>query len=148
MRVRIYRNLTQGCLSIQAQTPNGWRVVAHASDVLLADVSFTVSQPIRERILRTKRKEVHAYAVGELVGWVGSQAKHATVIARRALAAAAEADLGDPPAWERVAYNPYRQETFHRVTGSPDREPPVTSCAELRAATTPDGVVMLARDPA
>jgi len=61
--VRVYRNLTRNCYSIQ----QGGIVKAHADSVALEDVSWTVSQPGRRRVIRDGKKNVHAFAVGHLV---------------------------------------------------------------------------------
>lgn len=67
MRVRVYRNLHKKCYSIQAYIPGtGWRVLWHDKNLLLDDVSFSVNQNGRRRVLKEKRKSVHAYVVGEL----------------------------------------------------------------------------------
>lgn len=71
MRVRVFRNLTRRCLSIQARTTTGWRTVAHATDVSLSGVTFTVSEAGRQRVLATGKKTVHAWAEGEMLAWNG-----------------------------------------------------------------------------
>ena len=63
--VRVYRNLNNGKMSIQQ---NG-KVVCYADSVLLKNVSFKVSESSRKRVLNTKQRNVHAYAVGELVAF-------------------------------------------------------------------------------
>jgi hypothetical protein len=65
MRVRVYRNLTRRCLSVQRKVPGkGWRLDRHVQWIQLADASFEVSQAGRERVLSTGRKNVHAFVVG------------------------------------------------------------------------------------
>lgn len=67
MRVFIYYNLHRKCLSIKAlEGMNKGRVVAHAEAVTLTDALFKVSESGRQRVLREKRKNVHAGVVGEL----------------------------------------------------------------------------------
>lgn len=69
MRVRVYRNLHKHCYSIVAmQGPDKGRVVAHANTVLLHDAVFKVSEKGRQRVLKEKRKNVHAFVVGEWKG--------------------------------------------------------------------------------
>ena len=58
--VRVYRNLTRDCYSIQQDGI----VKAHADSVALEDVAWTVSQPGRRRVIRDGKKNVHAFAVG------------------------------------------------------------------------------------
>ena len=83
MRVRVYRNLHRKTWSVQAQVclncgatmgdpscPWGermaWRVVWHARSVKLSDVKLVVKPAGRARVLRDKRKNVHAWAEGRL----------------------------------------------------------------------------------
>lgn len=62
MRVEIYRNLHNGKLSIRdAKTKH---VIGHAARVYLHDARFKVSQAGRKRVLREKRKNVHAVVNG------------------------------------------------------------------------------------
>lgn len=82
--VRVYRNLTRDCYSIQQDGI----VKAHADSVTLEDVSWTVSQPGRRRVIRDGKKNVHAFAVGHLV-----PATTATEAAP-------------------VSYNPYKMDSF------------------------------------
>lgn len=64
MRVEIYRNLHNGKLSIRdAKTKH---VIGHAARVYLHQAEFKVSQAGRKRVLREKRKNVHAVVNGVL----------------------------------------------------------------------------------
>ena len=62
--VRIYRNLTKNCFSIQAKTKAGWRVVAHQTEVYLQNVRFQVYESGRKKVLKTGVKNVHAFVIG------------------------------------------------------------------------------------
>ena len=62
--VRVFRNWKRGCYSIRQGT-----YVLSASAVELGDVEFLVRESGRQRMLKTGRKNVHAYAVGRLVGF-------------------------------------------------------------------------------
>jgi hypothetical protein len=42
-------------------------VVGHVNSVLLENVTFKVSQAGRERVIKNKRKNVHAYVYGTLI---------------------------------------------------------------------------------
>lgn len=64
MRVRVYRNLVKKCISVQSTKTN--LVIMHSEAVSLRDCKFVVRQKGRERVLREKRKSVHAFVVGEL----------------------------------------------------------------------------------
>jgi len=61
---RIYRNLHKKCFSIQAKVPGkGWRVVDSATDLCVSGVTFRVYEAGRQRVLRTRRKNVHAFVI-------------------------------------------------------------------------------------
>ena len=64
MRVKVYRNLHKKCWSIM--DPKTRRVIRHDTNVVLANVSLVVSNAGRERVLREKAKNVHAYAIGDI----------------------------------------------------------------------------------
>lgn len=63
-RVSCYRNLRTGAWS--ALGPHG-RVAFSAPNVTLLDVDFVVRPAGRARVLRERRKNVHAYARGTVV---------------------------------------------------------------------------------
>ena len=85
-KVRVYFNLHRKQLSVQEKTPKGWRVWLHASKVTLKNVTFKVSEAGRQRVLRERKKNVHAFVEGDLVLLTGSKIQ--------------------PRVW--VSYNPYR----------------------------------------
>ena len=65
MKVYVYFNLHRKCFSIKAlEGANKGRVVAHRDDVLLFDATFKVSEAGRQRVLRERKKNVHAGVVG------------------------------------------------------------------------------------
>ena len=61
---RVYRNLRYNCYSIQMHILGCWLVVAHADRLMLTNVSFKVSEAGRNRVLKTRQKNVHSYAYG------------------------------------------------------------------------------------
>lgn len=66
-KVRVYRNLNNGKWSIQAATGEyKGKVVGHLDHLTLNNVKFNVSKAGRARILKEKRKNVCAYAIGDL----------------------------------------------------------------------------------
>jgi hypothetical protein len=94
MRVRVYRNLHKKCYSIVSlEGENKGRVIAHEQTVLLEDATFKVSQRGRERVLREKRKNVHAYVKGTLL----------------TPDFPVEDCIGG---WEKVTYNPHKMTQF------------------------------------
>lgn len=121
--VRVYRNLTRKCLSIQTMTPQGWRVSAHANCVTLDNVRFQVSAMGRESVLRTGRKVVHAYAIGTLAAPL------------QAVATPLTAPDGSPAQWVGVTYNPRRDITFV------DRETRAPIITARRAVLSPSSTV-------
>lgn len=62
-KVRVYRNLHQGCYSVK----QGGLVRVHAENVTLQEVKFIVSQAGRERVRNEKKKNVHAFVEGFVV---------------------------------------------------------------------------------
>lgn len=64
-RVKVYRNLHTRRISVRAAEG----VIYHAYNIVLDDVSFRVGQAGREKVLREKRKNVHAFVVGTVVSY-------------------------------------------------------------------------------
>jgi len=70
MRVFVYFNLHKKMWSVKAlEGPQKGRVIARTFHVALRDVQPRVSQKGRERVLREKRKNVHAGLVGDWIGF-------------------------------------------------------------------------------
>lgn len=68
MKVFVYYNLHRHMWSIKAlEGANKGRVIGHASGVYLSDVTPKVSEAGRQRVIREKRKNVHAGLVGNLM---------------------------------------------------------------------------------
>jgi hypothetical protein len=68
MRVKVYFNIQKKMFSIMAN--EGDRkgiVIAHCHEVYLRDVVFKVSEASRQRVIKEKQKNVHAFAVGTLI---------------------------------------------------------------------------------
>lgn len=58
--VKVYWNLHRHLYSVQQRG----LVVGHTESIALKDVKFKVSQAGRDRVLKEKRKNVHAFIVG------------------------------------------------------------------------------------
>jgi hypothetical protein len=58
--VSVYKNINRDCYSIMQ---NG-KVVAHTQTISLVDVTFEINKSGRQRVLDTKRKNVHAKVKG------------------------------------------------------------------------------------
>jgi len=89
MRVFVYRNLHKNCLSVRCVKTK--RVIAHVDFILLEDCKFKVSQKGRERVLKEKRKNVHAGVEGN---WIDKKTVMLTTNSRH------------------VIYNPHKHNTF------------------------------------
>lgn len=103
-RVYVYRNLRHGhkppkLYSIRYKGI----VVARKEKVLLANVKFVVHERGRQRVLKTGQKNVHAYAVGTLVGKRGCMGIDAD-----------GKDFGI-----RLSYDPYKAPYFESQSGTP-----------------------------
>lgn len=107
MKVFVYFNLHRKVWSVKAlEGPSKGRVIQHLPEVLLADATAKVSAAGRARVLREKRKNVHAGIVGTLVPIEDSHSR---------LRAELVESFGD-----RITYNPYKYETFvHTVDEAP-----------------------------
>lgn len=95
MRVRVYRNLNKPeYYSILAmEGPDKRKVVGYSKSVHLSDVIFLVSAKSRERLLRERSKNVHAFCEGILNDIFTSPV-----------------DISNCK--EVITYNPYLRDTF------------------------------------
>ena len=93
-RVMIYRNLTKGCWSVKALATG--RVILHMDTIAISNGTFKVSERGRQRVLREKKKYVHAGVVGII-----------------------ENVPNTLDGWSRVRYNPYTTSTFVDLNNSP-----------------------------
>ena len=103
--VYVYFNLHTKLWSVRSRKTR--RVLYHSAVVLLYDCEFKVSQAGRKRVLKEKRKNVHAGVAGEL-DWA-----NATRCSRRFR----QASFRIPHGFEApvpVTYNPYKYESFVR----------------------------------
>jgi len=89
MKVFVYYNLHKKTFSIKDTKTN--LVVNHSDMVVLKNGEFKVSQSGRARVLKEKRKNVHAGAKGELVDLTSNQ---------------------DLSKFTEVTYNPYLYDSF------------------------------------
>jgi hypothetical protein len=61
--VEVYRNLHKKCWSVR----QGGKVKVHTSYICLQDVKFVVQPAGREKVLKEKKKNVHAFVKGYLI---------------------------------------------------------------------------------
>jgi hypothetical protein len=85
-KVFVYWNLHKNVWSIRDEKSK--KVIAHSESLLLTDCKFKVSEAGRQRVLRERKKNVHAGATGILSG----------IIPRAS--------------GKQVYYNPYKQDCF------------------------------------
>lgn len=64
-RVKVYFNLQKNCLSVVDASTG--RLYCHSHRVELKDARFHVNENGRQRVVREKRKNVHAYVIGTWV---------------------------------------------------------------------------------
>ena len=67
MLCQIYRNLHKKGVVYSVRSVKTKRVVTYLSEFVMSNAVFKVSQSGRERVLKEKRKNVHAYIQGELL---------------------------------------------------------------------------------
>ena len=85
MKVEVYRNLHKNCWSIRDNKTG--RVIRHSDSVHLKDAKLVVRKSGREKVLREKRKNVHAFIRGTI-------------------------DFCTDKHFEQIAYNPYKYDSF------------------------------------
>jgi hypothetical protein len=90
--VMIYKNLHNGMFSIR----QGGLVVAHVFSVELDNVSFKVSETGRQRVIKDKVKNVHAFIIG-MVRTINKVSKNSYI--------------------SQITYNPYKMPHFHYKGG-------------------------------
>jgi hypothetical protein len=89
MKVDVYFNLHKKCLSVRHKG----KVVHHSDYVKIINPTFVVSQAGRQRVLREKRKNVHAFVRGELAALENNPKDSANNL-------------------QTITYNPYKYSTF------------------------------------
>lgn len=114
MKVFVYRNIKEkgNVFSIKVlEGPLKNRVVGHSRGLFLENCQFVVSEAGRQRVLKTKQKNVHAAVVGELVAVTGYRT--------RIHNAGIDFEYMSEEAWQKkyapgvpVTYNPYMYSTF------------------------------------
>ena len=87
-RAFVYYNLHRECWSVR----QGGKVVDHTHDIMLRDCQYLVGKAGRKRVLREKRKNVHAGVSGYVVDFIPACRQHT-----------------------QLTYNPYRHTTFVSV---------------------------------
>lgn len=123
MRVFVYFNLHKKCFSIKAlEGDRKGRVIAHRDVVVLENCKFKVSEAGRQRVLREKRKNVHAGVTGVWMDDAREQShfEFLTIVGRQ------------------VTYNPYKYSNF--VIKVPEQPIGFADVVAMKAMQMADGV--------
>ena len=121
-RVKVYFNLQKDCLSvIDAETG---LLYCHAHRVEIHNAKFRVQEAGRQRVIKNKRKNVHAYIIGDCHD-IGEVSKERHYLRNGKVEKYDICDCGDKPydycekcvpesgeEFRGGYYNPYRHETF------------------------------------
>ena len=92
MKVMVYYNLKKHTFSV---THNG-KVIMYADYVKLKDVEFRVRQGGKEKVRSEKRKNVHAFVIGELLEYFEYPCKNIPTSSSNNV----------------ITYDPYKYDTF------------------------------------
>lgn len=108
MKVFVYFNLHKKVWSVKAlEGERKGRVIQHAVELKLRDVTFKVSEAGRQRVLAEKRKNVHAGVVGYIADDISEFTMH-----------------------QQVSYNPYKAGHFYnKASGEPVYKAPAVYMA-------------------
>lgn len=99
-RVMVYYNLHKHTFSITL----AGKVIMHADMVKLSDVEFRVRKGGKERVRGEKRKNVHAFVIGDLIDYCEHPCS----------------EVLEPSFGDLVTYNPYENDSFVlKSTGEP-----------------------------
>ena len=99
MKVAVYYNLHKDTFSLQSRNKEDYgRVIGHTEHVILKNANYVVRSSGRDKVLQEKKKNVHAFVVGEVV----------------------ESLEGARNLEKAVTYNPYKAKSFYnKETGEP-----------------------------
>ena len=101
-KVEVCRNLHKKCWSVRQDG----LVKFHCAQIFMRDCKFVVQPAGRAKVLREKRKNVHAFVRGYL--WDGN------VLGQRI----ETSNIWDN-IWDNISYNPYKADTFVDDFNSP-----------------------------
>ena len=113
MKVKVYKNLTKDCLSVMDYKTR--KVIRHCfgdhrkhgDHIRLENASFWVSQKTRDRVVREKKKYVHAFVIGDWIdNWTLKEE------------------------FEQVFYDPYKHNNFYVEGGK--QNPKIDVSADWR----------------
>ena len=87
-KVFIYFNIKKKVFSVRSMKSG--LVIAHVAEIYLDDATFKVSEKGRQRVLRERRKNIHA----GIEGFINLN------------------EVNDKGEWKLAGYNPYKNESF------------------------------------
>jgi hypothetical protein len=106
LNYEVYWNIRLKCWSVRMNR----KVIGHYSQLFLQQCTFHVSERGRQRVLRERRKNVHAVVRGSMLSWQAHERVEQDMLT---------GGLGVP--WdcpgETVTYNPYRGPDFTTADG-------------------------------
>lgn len=102
MRVEVYFNLHKRVFSVRSCKTG--RVVQHRKHIRLFDPVFVVRESGRQRVLRERKKNVHAFVRGN------TYCLEPTLFHK----------YGDDPTLDTIGYNPFKYDSFVKM---PDETP-------------------------
>ena len=114
MKVSVYRNLHNGLISIKSASSG--LVLGHAKSVDISGADFVVNEAGRQRVLRDRQKNVHAYVKGLLLNTIGFTPYKGRSLQRCKALGAIHSTYKDTI----VSYNPYKQPYFV-IKGTTDK---------------------------
>ena len=125
MRVFVYFNLHKKCFSIKAlEGDRKGKVIAHSDTVVLEGCKLMVSEAGRQRVLREKRKNVHAGVSGTWIHYCTNRADNAFDFLSM---------VG-----KQVTYNPYKYDSF--VVKATEQSIDKADVVAMKAMPMADGV--------
>lgn len=113
-RVRVHWNVRRLCWSVLAKVGRSWKLLAHAASIDLENVRLTVHEGGRQRVLKTGRKNVHAWLEGDVTDFVGKAKTAVRYNPRRDVAFVDDQGRPVRTAWYAVLRSP----TTVRVMGA------------------------------
>ena len=112
MRVEVYFNLHKRVFSVRSARSG--RVILHTKNVHICNPQFVVREGGRQRVLRERKKNVHAFVRGDATYF----------------------DDGKCPTLDNIGYNPFRYDSFVKM---PD-ETPVRSAERAYMQVSDGGI--------
>jgi len=93
MKVAVYYNLHKHTFSLQSRNKEDYgKVIGHTEHVILKNANYVVRKGGRDKVLQEKKKNVHAFVIGELVEAIDTRMLE-----------------------RKVSYNPYKAKSFYEV---------------------------------